>query len=142
MSTAPHYSCARRPHIPVHLSCLHSDCAAHSVLGSGNKHTCDDIVDGAHGEQQVPDEAHLGAGVHVAQAPAQHGGERGPHLGLGGGGAAPQQVQHAQHAVRLLDQVVRLQVELTPHQLEGETRGRGVGRESDREREREREPES
>ena len=81
--------------------------------------TCDDVVGAAHREQQVPDEAHLGAGVHVAQAPAQHGGEGGPHLGLGGGGAAPEQVQHAQHAVGLLDQVVGLQVKLTPHQLGG-----------------------
>ena len=112
--------CACRP-ISGPISRLRSDWAMNSS-GADNPtalRTCDDVVGAAHREQQVPDEAHPGAGVHVAQAPAQHGGEGGPHLGLGGGGAAPEQVQHAQHAVGLLDQVVGLQVKLTPHQLGG-----------------------
>lgn len=87
--------------------------------------TCDHVVHGAHLEQHLLDEAHLGAGLQVAHALAEDGGEHAPDLRLARHLAVGQQLHHAADALRLLDDEVHLQVKLPAHQLEeGEERGR------------------
>lgn len=82
--------------------------------------TCDHVVHGAHLEQHLLDEAHLGAGLQVADALAQDGGEHAPDLRLAGDIAVLQQLRHAADALRVLDDEVHLQIELAAHQLYGE----------------------
>lgn len=89
--------------------------------------TCNHVVHSAHFEQHLLDEAHLGAGLQVAYALAQYGGEHAPDLSLACHFAVRQQLHHAADALRLLDDEVHLQVKLATHQLEEDDRGEGKG---------------
>ncbi len=63
------------------------------------------------------DEADFCAGLQVSQALLQHGGEHTPHFSLASGITFIQQLYHADDALRLLDDKVHLQIELSPNQL-------------------------
>lgn len=80
--------------------------------------TCDHVVHSAHFEQHLLDEAHLCAGLQVAHALPQDGGEHAPDLRLARHFAVRQQLHHAADALRLLDDEVHLQVKFAAHQLE------------------------
>lgn len=86
--------------------------------------TCNHVVHSAHLEQHLLNEADLGAGLQVAHALAEDGGEHAPDLGLARHFAVRQQLHHAADALRLLDDEVHLQVKLTTDQLEEEGGGR------------------
>lgn len=80
--------------------------------------TCNHVVHSAHLEQHLLNEADLGAGLQVAHALAEDGGEHAPDLGLARHFTVRQQLHHAADALRLLDDEVHLQVKLTTDQLE------------------------
>lgn len=82
--------------------------------------TCNHIVHRAHFEQHLLDEANLGAGLQVADALAEDGGEHAPDLSLACDLTVGQQLHHAADALRLLDDEVHFQVKLATNQLEEE----------------------
>lgn len=68
-------------------------------------------------------EADLCAGLQVAHALAEDGGEHAPDLGLARNLAVGQQLHHAANALRLLDDEVHLQVKMAADQLRYKGRG-------------------
>lgn len=86
--------------------------------------TCDHAVSGGYALQHQLDEFYIGARLQVADALLEDGGEDAPDLGLTGGLALVQQLDHAHNALRLLDDKVHLQVKLPANQLEDRHRGR------------------
>lgn len=85
---------------------------------SSRRLTCYHVVHSAHLEQHLLYEADFGAGLQVAHALAEDGGEHAPDLGLARHLAVGQQLHHAADALCLLDDEVHLQVKLATHQLE------------------------
>lgn len=85
--------------------------------------TCDHVVHLAHPGQHLMDEAHLSAGLQIANALAQDGSEHAPDFRLAAGVAVLQQSQHAADALGILDDEVCLQIKLAAHQLQREKWG-------------------
>lgn len=82
--------------------------------------TCDHVVHGAHFEQHLLYESHLGAGLQVADAFSEDGGEHAPDFCLAGDVAVLQQLGQAADAFSILDDEVCLQIKLATHQLQNE----------------------
>lgn len=79
--------------------------------------TCNNIIHWAPLLQHLLDEAHFGAHLQVSDTFSEDGSEHSPDFGLAGDVAVLQQFNHAADTSHILDNEVRFQIKLAPHQL-------------------------